>query len=279
MRDIDAGQITQAVRDLFLKAPFELGADVMAAFEQGLAAEESPVGREVLKRLIENAQVARTERIPLCQDTGLAILFVDLGQDVHVSGAPLSTAIEEGVRQAYRDAYLRKSVCHPLTRANTGDNTPVVIHYDIVPGDGLRIMAVPKGGGCENMSRVFMLKPADGWAGIREKVLWSVSEAGPNPCPPITVGVAVGATLERAAQEAKKQVMRHLGSANPDPEAARLEAELYTAVNNLGIGPMGLGGRITCLGVHLKLMPCHIASLPVAVKIQCHSSRHAEAVL
>ena len=279
MREIQTEKITETVRELFLEAAFNLGEDVLSTFRKGAAEEESPVGREIFNRLLENAEIARTEHIPLCQDTGLGIVFLELGQDVHVVGGDLKAAVEEGVRQAYRDGYLRKSVCHPLTRANTGDNTPAVIHLDVVPGDRLKITAVPKGGGSENMSRVFMLKPADGWAGIKEKVVLTVSEAGPNPCPPNILGVAVGGSFELAAREAKKALLRPLGSPNPDPELAALEEDLFQAVNDLGIGPMGLGGRMSVLGVHLKLMPCHIASLPLAVNVQCHSSRHGEAIL
>ena len=279
MREINTSLVTETVRDLFLKAAFHLGSDVISAFERGEREEESPVGREIFSRLLENARIAETEKIPLCQDTGLGIIFIELGQDVRITGGYLKDAVEEGVRQAYDQGHLRKSVCHPLTRANTGDNTPVVIHFDVVPGDHLKITAVPKGGGSENMSRVFMLKPADGWAGIKQRVVETVSEAGPNPCPPIVVGVAVGGSFELAAREAKKTLLRPLGSPNPDPEVGRLEAELLEAVNDTGVGPQGLGGRITALDLHLKIMPCHIASLPLAVNIQCHSSRHAEAEL
>lgn len=279
MREIQAGTVTQTVKDLFLQASFNLGQDVLDAFEDGRQNEESPVGQEIFRCLLENASISNQTRIPLCQDTGLGIVFVDVGQDVHVVGGDLKTAIEEGVRQAYKEGYLRKSVCHPLTRANSGDNTPAVIHLDVVPGDKIRIVAVPKGGGSENMSRVFMLKPADGWEGIKQRVIQTADEAGPNPCPPITLGVAIGGSFELAAKEAKKTLLRHLGSVNPDPEAAKLEAELLEAVNNLGIGPMGMGGRKTALGVHVKIMPCHIASLPLAVNVQCHASRHAEAVI
>ena len=279
MREISTDQITQTVKDLFLKAEFHLGRDVLDALRKGAAEEESPVGREIFNRLLENAELAATTGIPLCQDTGLGIVFAELGQDVHIVGGSLKDAVEEGVRQAYRDGHLRKSVCHPLTRKNTGDNTPAIVHFDVVPGDKLRLIAVPKGGGSENMSKVFMLKPADGWEGIKDRVLTTVSEAGPNPCPPITVGVAVGGSFELAAREAKIALLRPLGSSNPDPEAAALEKELLDAVNELGVGPQGTGGRITALGLHLKMMPCHIASLPLAINIQCHSSRHGEAVL
>lgn len=279
MREVTAKQISDTVRELFLKAAVDLGTDVVAAFKKGQAEEESPVGREVFSRLLENARIAEETRLPLCQDTGLGIVFLELGQDVHVVGGDLQAAVEEGMRQAYADGYLRKSVCHPLTRKNTGDNTPAIIHLDVVRGDRIKILAVPKGGGSENMSRVFMLRPADGWAGIKERVVQTANDAGPNPCPPIILGVAIGGSYELAAREAKKTLLRPLGSVNPDPEAAALEAELLEAVNDLGIGPMGLGGRITCLGVHLKIMPCHIASLPLAVNVQCHASRHAEAII
>lgn len=279
MREIESSEIARTVKALFTRAAFDLGVDILEALERGASEEESPVGREIFGKLLENARVAGEERIPLCQDTGLAIVFVELGQDARVVGGSLKEAIESGVREAYEENYLRKSVCHPLTRANTGDNTPAVIHYDVVPGDRIKIVAVPKGGGSENMSRVFMLKPADGWEGIKARVCETVAEAGPNPCPPVTLGVAVGGSFELAAREAKKALLRPLGGVNPDPETAGLEAELLEAVNNIGVGPMGLGGRITALGVHLTLMPCHIASLPLAVNIQCHSSRHTEAVL
>jgi len=279
MREIETEKITRTVKELFLGASFELGRDVLDAFKRGLAEEESPVGREIFERLLENADLAKKNRVPLCQDCGMAVLFVEIGTGIRIVGGDLTGALEEGVRQAYAEGYLRKSVCHPLTRKNTGDNTPAVIHYELKPGDQLKIAAVPKGGGAENMSRVFMLKPADGWAGVKEKVLLTVNEAGPNPCPPIIVGAALGGSFELAAREAKKTLLRPIGSTNPEAEADRLEKELLAAVNDLGIGPLGLGGRFTALDVHLKMMPCHIASMPLAVNIQCHSSRHAEAVL
>lgn len=215
----------------------------------------------------------------MCQDCGLGVVFLELGQDVHLVGGDLETAIQEGVRQGYGEGFLRKSLCHPLTRANTGDNTPAIIHAEIVPGDRLKITVVPKGGGSENMSRIHMLKPAQGWAGIKERVVATVREAGANPCPPIIVGVGLGGNFERAAYLAKKSLLRDLGEPNPDPELAKLEQELLAAVNDLGIGPAGLGGRITALAVHLLMQPCHIASLPVAVNIQCHSTRHKQVVL
>ena len=247
--------------------------------EHGRVKEESPAGREVFRLLLENARIAREQMIPICQDCGLAVVFVELGQEVHLVGGGLNEAIQEGVRQGYEEGYLRKSLCHPLTRKNTGDNTPAVIHTTVVPGDKLKLMVVPKGGGSENMSRVHMLRPAAGLAGIKEKIVETVREAGANPCPPIIVGLGIGGTFEQAALLAKKALLREVGSKNPDPELAALEEEFLTLVNNIGIGPAGLGGRFTALAVHLNLMPCHIASLPLAVNIQCHASRHKEVIL
>ncbi|MFZ0052797.1 MAG: fumarate hydratase [Desulfobaccales bacterium] len=279
MREIEVAKVTQGVKQAAIAANYEASADLLRALARGAAAEESESGREIFRQLLENASIAREERVPLCQDCGLAVVFVELGQDVHLVGGSFETAIHEGIRQGYGEGYLRKSLCHPLTRANTGDNTPAVIHTEIVPGDRLKLTVVPKGGGSENMSRVHLLKPAEGWAGVKEKVVGTVREAGPNPCPPIIVGVGIGGTFEQAAYLSKKSLLRELGLPNADPELARLEEELLLAVNDLGIGPQGLGGRITALAVHLLMQPCHIASLPVAVNIQCHSSRHREVVL
>jgi fumarate hydratase subunit alpha len=279
MRQIEATEITRAVKEAAIAANYDLGEDLLAALKKGEKEEESPSGREIFRQLLENASIALEERVPLCQDCGLTVVFVELGQDVHIVGGDLEQAIQEGVRQGYGEGYLRKSLCHPLTRANTGDNTPAVIHTQIVPGDRLKLTVVPKGGGSENMSRVFMLKPAEGVAGIIDRVVTTVREAGPNPCPPIIVGVGIGGTFERAALLAKKALLREVGSPNPDPELAALEKALFKAVNDLGIGPQGLGGRITALAMHVVMQPCHIASLPVAVNIQCHASRHKEAIL
>jgi fumarate hydratase subunit alpha len=279
MRQIDAQEITKAVKEAAIAANYDLGEDLLAALKRGEKEEESPSGREVFRQLLENARIASQERVPMCQDCGLAVVFVELGQEVHITGGDFGQAIQEGVRQGYGEGYLRKSLCHPLTRANTGDNTPAVIHTEIVPGDRLKITVVPKGGGSENMSRVFMLKPAEGVAGIIDRVVTTVREAGPNPCPPIIVGVGIGGTFERAALLSKKALLRDVGSPNPDPELAALEDKMFQAVNDLGIGPQGLGGRITALAVHVVMQPSHIASLPVAVNIQCHASRHKEAVL
>jgi fumarate hydratase subunit alpha len=279
MRHIDVKTIIEAVKDAAISANYELDEDMLAAFAQGEREEESPAGREIFRQLIENARIAAQERIPLCQDCGLAVIFAEVGQEVHIQGGDFEAALEEGVRQGYGEGYLRKSLCHPLTRKNTGDNTPAVIHLDIVPGDRLKLMVVPKGGGSENMSKLFMLKPAEGLAGIKGKVVATVSEAGPNVCPPMIVGVGIGGNFERSALLAKKALIRKLSDTHPDPEVAVLEKELLIAINDLGIGPAGLGGRITALGVKINMQPCHIASLPVAVNIQCHSSRHLEVVL
>ncbi|MCL4501904.1 MAG: fumarate hydratase [Deltaproteobacteria bacterium] len=279
MRQIEVARVTQAVREAAIAANYEPGEDLLRALARGLAEEESEAGREIFRQLLENARITQQERVPMCQDCGLAVVFVELGQDVHLVGGSFEMAIHEGVRQGYGEGYLRKSLCDPLTRANTGDNTPAVIHTEIVAGDSLKLTVVPKGGGSENMSRVHMLKPAEGWAGIKEKVVATVREAGPNPCPPIIVGVGIGGTFERAALLSKKALIRELGLPHADPELAKLERELLLAINDLGIGPQGLGGRITALAVNLLMQPCHIASLPVAVNIQCHASRHKEVIL
>jgi fumarate hydratase subunit alpha len=279
MRQIEVAQVTQAVKAAAIAANYEPGVDLLEALNQGAEAEESPSGKEIFRQLLENARIAQEHRIPLCQDCGVAVVFAEVGQDVHLVGGDFEAAIHEGIRQGYLQGHLRKSLCHPLTRVNTGDNTPAVIYTEIVPGDRLKLTVVPKGGGSENMSRLFMLKPAEGLAGIKMHVLLTVEEAGPNPCPPIIVGVGIGGTFERAALLAKKSLLRELGQANPDPELADLERQLLEEVNHLGIGPQGLGGRITAMAVHILMQPCHIASLPVAVNIQCHASRHKEVVL
>jgi fumarate hydratase subunit alpha len=279
MREIQAEQIVQAVRDLFIDANCNLGDDVLAAFDRAIETDESPVAREVVRELKENARIARDEQSPICQDTGLAVLFVELGQDVHVAGGDLKAALNEGVRKGYGEGYLRKSACHPFTRANTKDNTPAVIHFDIVPGDRIRIVAVPKGGGAENMSRVDMLSPSAGLEGIKEFVVKRIEASGSNPCPPTVVGVGIGGTFERSALLAKKALTRKIGQRNADPELAKVEVEVLSRINRLGIGPMGYGGNTTSLDVFFEVEPCHIASLPVAVNVQCHATRHKETVL
>ncbi len=279
MREIDVKWITEKVRDLCMEANTDLGEDVLQAFDQAIQKEESPLGIEILKELKENARIAREEKVAICQDTGYAVIFIELGQDVHLVGGNLKEAIFEGVRQGYRDGYLRKSICHPFTRVNTGDNTPAVIHTEIVPGDRVKITVAPKGGGSENMSRVVMLTPSDGIEGIKRYVVQRVKESGSNPCPPTIVGVGIGGTFEMAALLAKKSLLRPLGSRNPDPDLERLESEILEEINRLGIGPQGLGGRMTSLAVHILMMPCHIASFPLAVNIQCHAQRHKEIVI
>jgi len=270
VREIRAQDVTTTVSRLCQEACVYLGEDVLAALEKAHADEPSPVGRAALQQILQNAEVARQEQMPLCQDTGLTVVFVELGQDAHVVGGDLRAAITEGVRQGYVEGYLRKSVVtQPFSaRVNTKDNTPPVIHFDIVPGDRLRITVVPKGGGSENMSFLRTLVPADGRQG-----------AGANPCPPIIVGVGVGGTVEQTTYIAKRALLRPVGRPSPDPEVAALEADILARVNRLGIGPAGLGGRWTALAVHVETYPCHIASMPVAVNIQCHSARHKEAVL
>ncbi len=279
MREVQASEITKAVRDLFIDANCNLGEDVLAAFDRGIATDESPVAKEVLKELKENARIARDEQSPICQDTGLAVLFIEIGQDVHVVGGDLKAAINEGVKKGYGEGYLRKSACHPFTRANTKDNTPAIIHFDIVPGDKIRIVAVPKGGGAENMSRVDMLSPSAGLAGIKEFIVKRIEASGSNPCPPTVVGVGIGGTFERSALLAKKALMRKIGQRNTDPELAKIEVEVLARINKLGIGPMGYGGNTTSLDVFFEVEPCHIASLPVAVNVQCHATRHKETMI
>jgi len=279
MRTIPSQDIVDAVAGLCMDANRYLPDDVRRAFEKASAAEESDVAKEIYRQLLENADLAAESGLPLCQDTGLAVFFVELGGEVLVEGMTLNEAINEGVRKGYQEGYLRKSACDPMTRANTKDNTPAIIHMTTVPGDKLTISFMAKGGGSENMSRVTMLAPAQGWEGIRKFVLQRVAEAGPNPCPPIILGIGVGGTFDYAPILAKKALMRKLDDTHPDEKVAALEAELLEAVNGLGIGPMGLGGNSTCLAVKIAMEPCHLASLPLAVNVQCHSARHKEVTL
>lgn len=279
MRTIDASLIIDTVARMCIDSNRYLPTDVRDSFARNAAREESPAAREVFRQLTENYELAEQTGLPLCQDTGLAVFFVDVGEDLRVAGMNIREAINEGVRKGYAEGFLRKSACDPLTRANTKDNTPAVIHFDIVPGDRLKIAFMAKGGGSENMSRVTMLAPAQGWPGIRKFVLERVAEAGPNPCPPTVVGIGIGGTFDYAPILAKKALLRKLDDVNPDPKLAAMESELLEALNKLGIGPMGLGGKTTCLGVKIAMSPCHIASLPLAVNIQCHSSRHREVEL
>ncbi len=279
MRVLAAQTIIDAVAGMCIQANRILPRDVRERFALCAATEDSPAAREIFRQLTENYQLAEETGLPLCQDTGLAVFFVDVGEGLRVDGMTLRAAINEGVRKGYEDGYLRKSACDPLTRANTRDNTPAIVHFDLVEGDGLKISFMAKGGGSENMSRVTMLSPAQGWEGIKKFVVNRVAEAGPNPCPPTIVGVGIGGTFELAPILAKKALLRKLGDTNPDPKLAAMEAELLNAINQLGIGPMGLGGKTTSLDVKVAMHPCHIASLPLAVNIQCHSARHQEVEL
>ena len=263
------------------EANFTLGEDVLNALKKAEQMEESPLGREVLNQILENAHIAEAERMPLCQDCGTAVVFLEIGQDAHIVGGDLHKAVEDGVCRGYEQGYLRKSiVSRPFSaRVNTRDNTPPVIHTEIVPGDRIKVVVLPKGGGAENISRLMMLKPGDGRDGIVDFVVKTVEEAGANPCPPLIVGLGIGGTSDEVMLLAKKALLRPVGASSPDPEIAELEREILSRVNDLGIGPLGFGGRITALAVHAEVKPTHIASLPAAVNLQCHSARHKGAVL
>ena len=280
MREIAAQSISEQVAKLCIDANYYLGEDVLQALKEGLAKEESPTGRAILEQIIENAGIAREGEFPICQDTGFSVFFVELGQEVVVTGKTLEEAIADGVRKGYGDGFLRKSiVSDPLQRVNTKDNTPPVIWIETKPGVQLKITIAPKGGGSENMSEVAMLTPSDGAEGVKNFVVDKVRRAGSNPCPPIVVGVGIGGTFEKVAWLAKKSLLRPVGDRNPDPFYAAMELELLERINKLGIGPQGLGGRITALDVHVEVFPCHIASLPASVNIQCHAARHKSVVL
>ena len=281
MRQIKTKDITDTVARLCKEANFYLGDDVIAALKKARGEEESPVAKQILDQILENADIAAREEMPLCQDCGLAIVFLDIGQDVQISGGDLNEAINEGVRGGYQEGYLRKSaVRQPFSaRVNTKDNTPAIIHTQIVPGDRLKITVAPKGGGSENMSRFTVLKPAQGRQGVVEFVVKAVEEAGSNPCPPTIVGVGIGGSAEKAMAMAKRALLRPVGQPSPDAEVADLEKDILKRINATGVGPGGVGGTITSLAVHVETFPAHIASLPVAVNLQCHSARHKEAVL
>lgn len=281
MREIQVNRITEEVARLCWDANFSLPEDVFDALKQALNTEESPIGKQALEQIIENAKLAAAEQLAICQDCGATVAYLEIGQDVHITGGNLYEAVNEGVRRGYHEGYLRKSMVNrPFSeRVNTWDNTPAIIHTDIVPGDKLKITIVPKGGGSENMSRLFMLTPSKGRQGIIESVVQAVEEAGSNPCPPIIVGVGIGGTAERAMELAKKSLLRKIGEHNPDSETAELEKELLQWINALGIGPQGYGGTVTALCVNIETFPAHIASMPLAVNLQCHAARHKEAVL
>ncbi len=280
MREISAKSIADAVAKLCIQANCVLNRDVYNALEKAKETEKSEIGREILCQLTENADIAENEMVPICQDTGMAVIFVEIGQDVHITGGLLKDAVNEGVRKGYTEGYLRKSVVKdPFIRVNTNDNTPAVIHFDIVEGDRIKITVAPKGFGSENMSRIFMLKPSAGIEGAKDAIVKAVDEAGPNPCPPMVVGVGVGGNFEMAAYLAKKALLRPIGSHSDKPHLREMEEELLERMNNLGIGPQGLGGVTTVLGVNVESYPTHIAGMPVAVNISCHVTRHAEVIL
>ncbi len=280
MRQINAEKIVNSVERVCVDANYNLGEDLITSLKNSLAKEESPLGKEVIMQILENAEIGRKEHVPVCQDTGYAVLFVEIGQEVQIVGDSLQEAINEGVRRGYKNGCLRKSIVKdPLDRINTGDNTPAAIHTDIVPGDSLKITFIAKGGGCENMSRTAMLTPAQGHDGVVNFIVETVNKAGANPCPPIIVGVGLGGTFEYASLLSKKAILRPVGSHNKDNAIASLEDELLEKINKLGIGPQGFGGRITALAVHVETYPCHIASLPVAVNIECHSHRPKSVVI
>jgi len=280
LRVIHAEEITDAIARLCIDACHDLPADVEARIRESYEKERSLLGREILGQILTNAELARTEMIPICQDTGFTAVIVELGQDVRIVGGNLYDAINEGVRRGYREGLLRMSILdHPLRRKNTGDNTPAAIHVEIVPGDRVKLMVMPKGGGCENMSALRILKPSEGEAGVKKFVTETVANAGPNACPPLVVGVGLGGTFDLCAYLAKKALFRPLGQHSPDPDNARLERELLELCNQTGLGPAGMGGDTTALFVHVESYPCHITALPVAVNIQCHAARHKEMVL
>lgn len=275
MRNISVNEITEVIKDMCIEANHFLAPDVKKALDKGLETEESELGRQILGQLEDNLKIAGEDMIPICQDTGMAVVFIKVGQEVHLTDGNLTDAINEGVRKGYVEGFLRKSVVSdPIERKNTGDNTPAIIHYDIVPGDKITITLAPKGFGSENMSRVFMLKPAEGIEGVKQAVLTSVKDAGPNACPPMVVGVGIGGTFEKCALMAKEALTRPLDESSQIPWVKDLEDELLTKINNSGIGPGGLGGRTTALAVNVLTYPTHIAGLPVAVNICCHVNRH-----
>ncbi len=280
MRQIHVKQIINTIENLCIEANYYLNADIKSALKNGLVKEASPIGTEIIEKILENAKIASDKQMPICQDTGMAVIFIDIGQNVHIEGGDLTTAINEGVRRGYEKGYLRKSVVRdPLRRVNTEDNTPAIIHYNIIPGEKIKITVAPKGFGSENMSSLKMLKPSDGVDGVINFVVETVKNAGANPCPPMVIGVGIGGTMEKAATLAKKAVIRSIDNRNEDDYYRKLEGKLLEKINNLGIGPQGLGGTTTAIAVNIEVFSTHIAGLPVAVNINCHATRHAEAVI
>lgn len=275
MRSIQVKTIVEAVKELCMQANYDLPVDIFNALQSGKEKEISPVGQAILEDICQNAELATTERMPICQDTGTAVVFVKIGQEVYIEGGLLKDAINEGVRQGYKEGYLRKSIVeNPLYRKNTGDNTPAIIHYEIVEGDQLEIMVCPKGGGSENMSRIYMLKPSQGIEGVKAAVMETVELAGPNACLPMVVGIGIGGNFEMSTLLAKKALTREVGTHNRDERMRELEEELFEMINRTGIGPQGLGGKITAIAVNIEDYPCHIASMPLAINIGCHVNRH-----
>lgn len=280
MRNVSCLEITKAVKEMCININHVLSGDMVDAMENACVKEESALGKQILGQLKENLKIAKEEMIPICQDTGMVVAFFEIGQDVHIEGGSLEDAINEGVRQGYKEGYLRKSVVSdPLLRVNSNDNTPAVIHYNIALGENIKITIAPKGFGSENMSRVFMLKPADGLEGVKNAVLTAVKDAGPNACPPIVVGVGVGGTFEKCAILSKEALTREVGKHSDIPHVKQMEEELLEEINDLGIGPGGLGGKITALAVNIEIYPTHIAGLPVAVNICCHVNRHITRII
>lgn len=280
MREVSVSEITKNIREMCIEANHFLSPDMKQVFDEAVSREESPLGKQILNQLEENLRIAGEDMIPICQDTGMAVVFLKAGQEVHFTGGSLTEAVNEGVRQGYTEGFLRKSVVQdPIERVNTGDNTPAILHYEIVEGDSVEITVAPKGFGSENMSRVFMLKPADGIEGVKEAILTAVRDAGPNACPPMVVGVGIGGTFEKCALMAKHALTRDLSQEAPVPYVRELEKEMLERINGLGIGPGGLGGRITAFAVNIETYPTHIAGLPVAVNICCHVNRHAHRVI
>ncbi len=281
MREINVEEITKVIEKLCIESNYYLPQDVKKALENALDNEESPLAKEILKDIIKNQEIARANDVPICQDTGLAVVFLELGQDVRLVGGDLNRAIDEGVKRGYRNGYLRKSAVNDpfMVRKNTGDNTPAIIHIKIVPGEKVKLILAPKGGGSENMSALAMLKPSDGINGIKKFVVDTVDKAGSNPCPPIIVGIGIGGTIEKTTLIAKQALLRKIGEHNSNPDVAKLETELLEEINKLGIGPQGFGGRTTALAVNIETFPAHIASMPVAINIQCHVARHQEAII
>ncbi|MDB4897056.1 MAG: fumarate hydratase subunit [Firmicutes bacterium] len=280
MRDVHVDQIAETIARLVQDANFKLEQDVTDAISRAKSLEEAPVGQAILLQITENYTIADTERVPMCQDTGVALVFLEIGQDVHLVGGSLTEAVNRGVATGYKEGYLRMSMLNdPINRVNTKDNTPAMIYTDIVPGDQVKVKVDCKGGGSENMSQLKMLPPSAGWEGAKRFIVETVANAGPNACPPLIVGVGIGGNFDKSALLAKKSLLRHVGAPHPDPEWAAREQELIEEINKLGVGPMGLGGTVTALAVHVEFFGCHITALPVAVNIECHSHRHKEAVL